>query len=98
MFIKLFFRYFFDEDVERKIKNYEFIRLMGRVSFKTNRGWSDPEKAIIDTGAPTSLIPFSIWKGISVTKITDHEVSGINPKTRMFHSSGYRKSQLYHDR
>ena len=80
MSIKLFFREFFDKDIEEKIKNYEFIRLMGRIRFKTPNGWLDPEKAIIDTGAPTSLIPFSIWKEISITRITDHKVSGINPK------------------
>jgi len=32
MSIKLFFREFFDKDNEEKIKNYEFIRLMGRIS------------------------------------------------------------------
>jgi hypothetical protein len=32
---------------------------MSWVSFKTYTGMSDPEEAIIDTGAPTSVIPFS---------------------------------------
>ncbi len=79
MSIKLFFRRSFNKEIEKKIKNYEFIRLMGRIIFKTNNGWSDLEKAMIDTGAPTSLIPFSIWKDISVERITDHKVAGINP-------------------
>ncbi len=39
MSIKLFFRKFFNEEIEKKIRNYEIVRLMGRISFKTHDGW-----------------------------------------------------------
>jgi len=80
MSIELFFREFLNEEIEKKIKNYKLIRLMGWVSFKTYTGMGDPQEAIIDTGAPTSVIPFSMWKELPITRITTHKVQGINPK------------------
>jgi len=80
MYIELFFRKFVNEEIERKIRNYELIRLMGWVSFKTPFGWGDPEEAIIDSGAPTSVIPFSMWQRLAITRITTYEVSGISPE------------------
>ena len=51
MSIELFFREFLNEEIEKKIKNYKLIRLMGWVSFRTYTGMGDPQEAIIDTGA-----------------------------------------------
>ena len=80
MSIELFFREFINEVIEETIKNYTLIRLMGWISFKTYTGMSEPQEAIIDTGAPTSLIPFSMWKELPIIRITTHKVQGINPK------------------
>lgn len=80
MSIELFFREFLNEEIEKKIKNYKLIRLMGWVSFRTYTGMSDPQEAIIDTGAPTSVIPFSMWKELPIIRITTHKVQRINPK------------------
>jgi len=41
-----------------------FIRLIGRVSFRTSDGWSTAYDAIIDTGCPISVIPRSHWEEI----------------------------------
>jgi hypothetical protein len=43
------------------------IRLMAWVSFKSIEGHLYPMKAIIDTGAPVSLIPFRVWGRSMVT-------------------------------
>jgi len=78
--VRLFFREFLSKEMEKKIKNYEMIRLMSWVSFRTYAGWSEPEKAIFDTGAPTSLIPFSMWQNLTLERIATHEIPGINPE------------------
>ena len=41
-----------------------FIRLIGRVSFRTSDDWSIRYDAIIDTGCPISVIPRSHWEEI----------------------------------
>jgi hypothetical protein len=41
-----------------------FIRLIGRVSFRTSDGWSIAYDAIIDTGCPITVIPRSHWEEI----------------------------------
>jgi len=41
-----------------------FIRLIGRVSFRTSDDWSITYDAIIDTGCPISVIPRSRWENI----------------------------------
>lgn len=37
------------------------IRLIARVQFQTQTGWTREYRAILDTGSPTSIIPFTIW-------------------------------------
>lgn len=39
----------------------EILRIQCRARFKTEGGYGEPEKAIVDTGAPISLIPFDMW-------------------------------------
>lgn len=58
------------------------IRIMGLVKFKTKKGWSRVYEAIIDTGAPVSLLPLSIWKGIDAEVATDYRISGVVPDKR----------------
>lgn len=42
------------------IGRYKVIRVVARAMFKGKR-WTTPIKAILDTGAHISLLPFSIW-------------------------------------
>lgn len=80
MRVKLFFRTLRDSALEQKVKGLEIVRLKALVQFKTPEGWSDIYEAIVDTGAPISLIPKSIWKESEFIQIADHEVRGIVPK------------------
>jgi hypothetical protein len=77
--IRLFFR-------EQVIPDYRdlgifAIRLMCRMSFHTPNGFTDPYPAIVDTGAPISLIPLQIWKGWSIEAdaIRDSTIRGVVP-------------------
>lgn len=56
------------------------IRLLARVVFAKAQGFTQPYTAIIDTGAPVSLIPESIWEQCDVQKFGDDKIRGIVPK------------------
>jgi len=56
------------------------IRLMAWVMFRNANEWTKPQRAMVDTGAPTSLIPLRTWEDMDVEPITTHEIKGINPK------------------
>ncbi|UCE73545.1 MAG: hypothetical protein JSV56_11030 [Methanomassiliicoccales archaeon] len=75
--ISLSFRRYQNLALRKKIPGFEIVRLETEVSFKINDQWSKPETAIIDTGAHISVIPFSIWKVISVEHIGSHTLEGI---------------------
>ena len=77
--IRLYFR-------EQVIPDYKdlgilAIRLMCRMSFQTQTGFTDPYPAIVDTGAPISLIPLQIWRrrGIEAEAIRDSTIRGVVP-------------------
>ena len=56
-------------------------RLLGWVSFLTVDGkLTDPELAIVDTGAPLSLIPQDIWQDCRYLKLRDDVIRGVVPK------------------
>lgn len=78
--INLLFKEYVDEALAGKIEGYLVIRLTGMVSFKGAERFLDPKRAIIDTGAHISLVPFSIWKNAKVEHITDHYLQGVIPK------------------
>ena len=42
------------------------IRLIASLRLKTAEAWTDPYKAIIDTGSPITLIPKYVWAKVSV--------------------------------
>ncbi len=69
-----------DTELQEKIGGYKSIRLTGMICFKLNNSWSEARRAIIDTGAHISLIPFSVWKNACAQKITDHYLKGVVPK------------------
>jgi len=56
-------------------------RLLVWVSFLTMDGkLTEPEPAIIDTGAPLSLIPQDIWQDCRYLKMRDDVIRGVVPK------------------
>ena len=78
--VKLRFEKFLNPKLEEKLPGKgEFVRLFCSVRFKTKDGWDDAVDAIIDTGAPVSLIPFDVWSNAKTELLAEHEVYGINP-------------------
>lgn len=80
--IDLTFRTQYDLELLEADINSRIIRLLAKVCFKTNEGLSKEYRAIVDTGAPNSLIPVSIWKSIQYKILSDKEfpLSGIASK------------------
>ncbi|MBC8229349.1 hypothetical protein H8E77_07380 [bacterium] len=56
------------------------IRLCCDVAFRTASGITAPYRAIIDTGAPLSLLPLYVWKQCKVKKIRDSAIRGVVPR------------------
>ena len=54
-------------------------RLWARVQFHGPTGWTDYHMAIVDTGAPYSLIPASLWPTVRAERLKDIPVRGIVP-------------------
>lgn len=54
-------------------------RLTAWVRFRQTRGWSDYHVAIVDTGAPYSLIPLSLWPALRMERLCDLPVRGLVP-------------------
>ena len=79
MRVDLYFRAGRDPELERKVPGIDIIRLRAHVRFKTAQGWTDAYSAIVDTGAPISLIPDVIWEKLQRTELADHTVGGIGP-------------------
>lgn len=78
--VELYFGSYENLEIKEFISDFETIRLEGLISFKTSDGWTDPEIALLDTGAPLSVIPYPLWKNIIYNKITNYEIHGIVPK------------------
>lgn len=78
--INLYFQTFVDLELLEKGVNLEVIRLLGKLEFEKEGGWSDVYPAIVDTGAPVSLIPFDIWEEAKVEVLTDYRIKGVVPK------------------
>ena len=54
-------------------------RLAARIRFRQPNGWSDYHGAIVDTGAPYSLIPLSLWPALQVERLCELPVRGLVP-------------------
>ncbi|MCK4249000.1 MAG: hypothetical protein KAX15_04400 [Candidatus Omnitrophica bacterium] len=54
-------------------------RLTAQVRFKTKDGWTRSYEAIVDTGAPVSIIPSAVSEEISKNVLGDYAISGIVP-------------------
>jgi hypothetical protein len=60
-------------------KRLFIYRLWGRVRFLRDSGWSEDHLALIDTGAPYSVIPASLWPAMQSRTILDAPLRGIVP-------------------
>jgi hypothetical protein len=67
-------------DPKSKVELHRGIRLLAVAQFMTSESWSKPESAIVDTGAPISLIPYKIWKKCATKIIGEAELKGVIPK------------------
>ena len=76
--IELHFNRSLDLDLLEKGIKIWLTRIVAEVCFKTkDNNWTRPYEAIIDTGAPVSLIPFSIWQKVDPKILADYKISGI---------------------
>jgi hypothetical protein len=81
MSIKLWFENIPNPELEEKLPDVGgFTRLFCSIKFKTPSGWYDTQNAIVDTGAPISVIPLDIWTEIDTEILTEYEIKGINPR------------------
>jgi hypothetical protein len=78
--IRLFFSTEPFIDAETGVELHRGIRLLAVVQFMTSELWSKPESAIVDTGAPISLIPHKIWKKCPTKVIGEAELRGVIAK------------------
>lgn len=57
------------------------IRILCKVAFKTDDGYTEPEEyAIIDTGSPISIIPPRVWATSKVKILKDYKITGLVDK------------------
>ncbi len=80
--IRLHFRKFNNPDLVDL--DIGIIRLFCEVVFISSEGYTDSYSAILDTGAPVSVIPYQIWSMLEVDKIKDYAVRGVVPKQECF--------------
>jgi len=57
-------------------------RIWGQVEFREPRGWSQTHLAIVDTGAPYSVIPAFLWKTLAMEPLFKTPLQGIAPGRR----------------
>ena len=62
--VRLMYKTQIDWDYFQRGVVVRYVRIRGTVSFETRNGWTRPMGAIIDTGAPISIIPRSVWEQI----------------------------------
>ena len=55
-------------------------RCFARLRFRQPTGWSDERFAILDTGAPFSIIPASVWQPLTVRRLFPTQLRGVIPK------------------
>jgi len=64
-----------DPDLLDEGVRLRLIRLICHLRFTAPAGWSEVERAIIDTGAPVAMIPWSIWNHIAVRLLSGRVVN-----------------------
>jgi len=68
-----------DLEALRAHRRLSLYRLWARVRFRQPTGWSEPHPAIVDTGAPYSLIPLSLWSTLRLERLVELPMRGIVP-------------------
>ncbi len=68
-----------DLEVSRGGRRLFLNRLLARVQFRQRSGWSDYHMAIVDTGAPYSLIPLSLWPSLQAQRVCELPLRGVVP-------------------
>lgn len=63
-----------DIDFLAKGISFRLIRLISRIKLKSKEGFTRTYDAIVDTGNPITIIPFSIWSKASVHLISHEQV------------------------
>ena len=60
----------------------KITRIKANICFKKENGFSKEYRAILDTGAPYTILPFSTWQGIKHEFLShkNFPVSGISPE------------------
>lgn len=69
-----------DLDLLEKGIRIDIARILCRIQFLGKDEWSEPEIAIVDTGAPVSLLPADIWKNSQVKVLDRTIIRGLIPK------------------
>lgn len=73
-----------DTELLEKLPDYgEVVRIFCLIKFKTKNGWTGTHRAIADTGAHTSVIPYSVWKNSEHEILATHCVRSIVPEYKM---------------
>jgi len=75
--IDLYFKELRDPRLVVKGIDLLISRLFVRVRMRTKTAWTDPHPAIVDTGAPTSIVPMRLWNPCEVDILGDHTIRGI---------------------
>lgn len=73
-----------DPELSEKIPDYgALLRIFCFVKFKLSKDWSQTYQGIIDTGAHTTVVPYSIWKSAEQEILGKHYVKGIVPENQL---------------
>ncbi|MBI4919045.1 hypothetical protein HY837_03885 [archaeon] len=78
--LNLFFDTFRDKTLDEKIGDFRIIRLKASVRFRTEKGFSQVFRAIIDTGAYVSVLPLTVWRSALHEKYSRHKMFGMSNK------------------
>lgn len=78
--IRIIFVEIEEKEISLVVPNFKIIRLVGKISFKTEGGWTKYYSAIIDTGSHLSLIPKHIWEQCQVVRLKETTISGLSSK------------------
>jgi len=77
--IELEFETHIDLDFVGQAITVHLIRLTVSLQLQTSKGWTRKYKALVDTGNPISVIPYSVWSKGKINWILSHksELHGI---------------------
>ena len=68
------FRTEFDLDILSQGVSVRLIRVLATIQLETASGWTKEYRAIVDTGNPISIIPFSIWNQAQIRPLIRENV------------------------